>query len=215
MVNGMLGRKLGMTRVFTDGGQWIDVTVVEAGPCKVVQRKTADKDGYEAVQLGYGTVKESRLTNPMRGHFSKADVAPARTLREFRVADGSELKPGDDVKADIFAAGEHVDVSGTTKGKGFAGVIKRHKMKGGPARHGSHFHRAPGSIGQSADPSKVVRGKRMPGHMGNTKVTVQNVEVVQVDADKNLLLLRGAIPGANGGVIKVSKSVKQRKGAAS
>ena len=215
MVNGLLGRKLGMTRVFTDAGQWIHVTVLEAGPCKVVQRKTTEQDGYEAVQLGFGAFKESRLTKPMRGHFGKADIAPARTLREFRVANGTELKPGDDIKADIFAAGDRVDVSGTTKGKGFAGVIKRHKFKGGPARHGSHFHRAPGSIGQSADPSKVYKGKRMPGHMGNTNVTVQNIEVVQVDAEKNLLLLRGCIPGANGTVVKVSKSVKQRKGAAS
>lgn len=215
MVNGLLGRKLGMTRVFTDAGQWIHVTVLEAGPCKVVQRKTTEQDGYEAVQIGFGTRKESRLTNPMRGHFGKAEVAPARTLREFRVANGAEIKPGDDIKADIFAAGDRVDVSGTTKGKGFAGVIKRHKFKGGPGGHGSHFHRAPGSIGQSADPSKVYKGKRMPGHMGNTNVTVQNIEVVQVDADKNLLLLRGCIPGANGTVVKVSKSVKQGKGAAS
>ncbi|MEX2014989.1 MAG: 50S ribosomal protein L3 [Candidatus Hydrogenedentales bacterium] len=215
MINGLLGRKLGMTRVFTDGGQWIEVTVLEAGPCKVVQRKTANKDGYEAVQVGFGVVKESRLTGPMRGHFEKADVTPARTLREFRLTGDSELKIGDEVKVDIFANGERVDVSGITKGKGFAGVIKRHKMKGGPARHGSHFHRAPGSIGQSADPSKVVRGKRMPGHMGNRNVTVQNVEVVQVDPEKNVLLLRGCIPGANGTVVKVSKSVKQRKGAAS
>ena len=208
MDHGILGKKLGMTRVFTDDGRWIDVTVLEAGPCKVVQRKTTDRDGYEAIQVGFGEMKESKTKKPQLGHFAAAGVAPTRTLREFRVPKDSELKAGDEITAAIFQAGDRVDISGTTKGKGFAGVIKRHGFKGGPGGHGSHLHRAPGSIGQSADPSKVYKNKKMPGHMGHTKVTVQNIEVVTVDASKNLLLVRGSVPGANGGLVTVNKSVK-------
>lgn len=212
-MSGILGKKIGMTRVFTQDGRWIDVTVLEAGPCTVVQRKTRDNDGYEAVQIGFGAVKEKRVNKPMQGHFKKAGIEPKRNLREFRVAADCELKTGDELKADVFSAGDRVDVSGTSKGRGFAGVIKRHGFSGGPGGHGSHFHRAPGSIGQSADPAKVYKGKKMPGHMGNRKVTVQNLEVVEVDLDKNLLVVRGAVPGANGGLVSVSKSVKQSKGA--
>ncbi len=212
MVNGLLGRKLGMTRVFTEDGRWIDVTLLEAGPCMVVQRKTHDKDGYEAVQVGFGEKRESRCTKPLRGHFKQAGLEPKRFLREFRVETKDELKPGDEIRTDIFKAGDRVDVSGTTKGKGFAGVIKRHGFGGGPGGHGSNFHRIPGSIGQSADPAKVYKGKRMPGRMGNDKRTTQNIEVVDVDAQKNLLIVRGSVPGAQGGLVVVRHTVKNQAG---
>ncbi len=205
---GILGKKVGMTRVFTEDGRWIDVTLVEAGPCTVVQRKTQDKDNYDAVQVGFGAVKDTRVKKPLQGHFKKAGVDAKRILREFRVAPDNEMKPGDEIKADIFSSGDRVDISGTSKGRGFAGVIKRHGFGGGPGGHGSHFHRAPGSIGQSADPAKVYKGKKLPGHMGDRKITVQNLEVVDVDIEKNLLVVRGSVPGANGGLIVVKKSVK-------
>lgn len=211
MLNALMGRKLGMTRIFTEDGRWIPVTVVQTGPCQVVQRKTADTDGYEAVQLGIEEKKESRCNKPELGHFKKHGVTPKRVVREFRVGSDTELKTGDEVRADLFKAGDRVDISGTSKGKGFQGVIKRHGMHGGPAAHGSMFHRAPGSIGQSADPSKVYKGKRLPGHMGDVKRTIQNVEVVRVDLEKNLVLVRGAVPGANGGVVVLKHSVKGRK----
>ena len=211
MVKALLGQKLGMTRMFTEDGRWIEVTLVEAGPCTVIQRKTKETDGYEAVQVGFGDVKESRCVKPQKGHFAKAGVKPKRVLREFRVDAGSELKVGDEIRNNIFSAGDKVDVSGNSKGKGFAGAIKRHGFGGGPGGHGSHFHRAPGSIGQSADPAKVYKGKRMPGRMGNVKKTTQNLEIVDVDAEKNLLVVRGAIPGANGGVVVVKHSVKGAK----
>lgn len=208
MTTGLIGKKLGMTRIFTEDGRWIDVTVLEAGPCTVVQRKTLDKDGYDAVQIGFGEVKETRCNKPLSGHFAKAGLSPKRTLRELRIEESSELKMGDEIKADIFSLGDRVDVSGTSKGKGFAGVMKRHGYHGGPGTHGSNFHRRPGAIGQSADPARVFKGKGMPGHMGNRKVTVQNLEIVTVDADRNLLIVRGCVPGANGGVVMVNKSVK-------
>jgi large subunit ribosomal protein L3 len=208
MLNGLLGKKLGMTRMFTEDGRWMDVTLVEAGPCTVVQRKTQGKEGYDAVQVGYGELKKSRINKPTSGHFAKANVAPKRTLREFRIEAASELKPGDEIRADIFQAGDRVDVSGETKGKGFAGVMKRHGYHGGPGGHGSNFHRAPGSIGQSADPAEVIKNKGLPGHMGTNRVTVQNLEVLNVDVEKNLVVVRGCIPGANGGMVLVKKSVK-------
>lgn len=208
MVRGLLGKKLGMTRIFTEDGLWVDVTVVEAGPCTVVQRKTKETDGYDAVQLGFGQVKEKRCNKPRLGHFRKGGVEPKRSLRELRIPGESELKAGDEVKADIFEVGDRVDISGTSKGKGFAGVIKRHGFSGGPGGHGSHFHRAPGSIGQSADPAKVYKGKKMPGRMGNRKVTVKNLEILTVDPEKNLLLVRGSVPGANGGLLMVRKCAK-------
>ncbi|MCP4645581.1 MAG: 50S ribosomal protein L3 [bacterium] len=208
MANGLLGTKLGMTRIFTDDGRWIEVTLVETGPCTVIQRKTTEIDGYEAVQLGYGEKKESKCRKPQRGHFAKAETSPKRYLKEFRVDAANELKMGDELRVDIFEAGERVDVTGTSKGKGFAGVIKRHNFGGGPGGHGSRFHRHPGSIGMSADPSKVAKGKKMPGQMGNKRVTVQGVEVVRVDSDKNLLLLRGSVPGAMGGLVEVKKTMK-------
>lgn len=209
MVTGLIGKKLGMTRIFTEDGRQLDVTLLEAGPCTVVQRKTMDNDGYEAVQLGFGAVKEGRCTKPALGHFAKRGVSPKSVLREFPVVQSSELKAGDEVHADIFCVGDRVDVSGPSKGKGFAGVQKRHGFKSGPATHGSTLHRAPGSIGQSADPSRVYKSKSMPGQMGNVRVTVQNLEVVSVDAEKNLLMVRGSVPGAKGGVVEVNRSVKR------
>ncbi len=211
MVNGLLGRKLGMTRIFTEDERWIDVTLLQAGPCVVVQRKTAATDGYEAVQVGFDDKKEKRCNKPQTGHFAKAGVTPKKVLREFRVEESTELKPGDEIKTDIFKVGDRVDISGASKGKGFAGVIKRHGFGGGPGGHGAHFHRAPGSVGQSAQPSKVFKGKRLPGQMGNVKVTTQNLEVVDVDLEKNLLIVRGAVPGAKGGVVTVQHSVKGAK----
>lgn len=213
MMAGILGKKVGMTRIFTEDGRWIDVTVLEAGPCTVVQRKTRDHDGYDAIQLGFGDVKDKHVAKPQIGHFKKAGVEPKRNLREFRVKDDCDLKVGDEIKADFFATGDKVDVAGTTKGRGFSGFMKRHGMGGGPGSHGSNFHRRPGSIGPSADPSRVFKGTRMAGQMGNDKVTVQNLEVVEVDPAKNLLVVRGCVPGANGGIVVVRKSVKTKKGA--
>ena len=211
MAVGLIGKKLGMTRVFAEDGRWIPVTVLEAGPCAVVQRKTTEKDGYEAVQLGYGQRPERRCTKPELGHFGKAGLAPQQVVREFRVDASSELKAGDQVLADMFSAGERIDVVGVSKGKGFQGVQKRHGFAGGPAGHGSNFHRAPGSVGQSADPAKIVKGKRMPGQMGNKRITTQNLEVVQVDVEKNLMLVRGCVPGRNGGFVLLRKTVKGGK----
>ena len=210
MVAALLGKKLGMTCVYTEDGKAVPVTVIQAGPCSVLQVKKSGEtgDGYDAVQLGYGDMKEKRCTKPLLGHFAKSGAAPKRTLRECRVAEDAELQPGDEIKVDIFQVGDRVDVSGATKGKGFAGVIKRHGFQGGPGSHGSHFHRAPGSVGQSADPSKVYKNKRMPGHMGNRRVTTQNLEVIDVDAAKNLIVVRGCVPGARGGLVELRKAIK-------
>lgn len=211
MVNGLLGKKLGMTRMFLENGHWVEVTLVEAGPCTVTQRKTTEKDGYEAVQVGYGEIREKRCTKPLQGHFKQNGLTPKRHLREFRMDEDAEINVGDEIRTDIFKAGERVDISGNSKGRGFAGVIKRHGFGGGPGGHGSHFHRAPGSIGQSADPAKVIKGKRLPGRFGGKKVTTQNLEILEVDPEKNLLVVRGAIPGANGGLVEVKRSVKGAK----
>lgn len=208
MLTGLLGRKLGMTRIFTEDGRWIEVTLLEAGPCTVVQRKTQDTDGYEAVQLGFGSKKESSCTKPELGHFKKASTDAKVALREFPVASGEELKIGDQIKADLFAVGDRVDVSGTSKGAGYAGVHKRHGFGGGPETHGSNFHRRPGSIGTSATPSRTLKGMKMAGQMGNERVTIQNLEVVQVDTEKNLIALRGCVPGKPGGIVEVKKTVK-------
>mgnify|MGYP000555653750 CR=1 FL=1 len=211
MLKGLLGLKLGMTRIFTEDGLWIPVTLLQAGPCTVVQRKTRAHDGYEAVQVGFGDKKEKRCTKPLLEHFKRAGVSPKRILKEFKVEDDNALKPGDEVRTDIFKKGDRVDVSGLSKGRGFAGVMKRHHFAGGPGGHGSNFHRAPGSIGASADPSEVVKGKRLPGRMGNAGVTVQNLEVMDVVPEKNLLVIKGAVPGANGGMIMVKHTVKGAK----
>jgi large subunit ribosomal protein L3 len=196
-VDGILGKKLGMTQIYKEDGTAIPVTVVLAGPCLVVQRKTAATDGYEAVQLGL--VEEGRkvrVGRPREGHFEKAGVAPMRQVVEFKVGPDDEVKPGDQVKAGVFAVDDYVDVVGSSKGKGFQGVIKRHGFGGGRATHGSMFHRAPGSIGSSAFPSRVFPGLRLPGRMGGERVTVKNLKVVKVDEENNLLYLKGAVPGA-------------------
>ena len=207
MVHGILGKKVGMTQLLKDDGTVVPVTVVQAGPCVVVQRKTVEKDGYDAAQLGFVEfVKDKRVGKPMAGHFKKADVAPARFVREVGVSDEDDVKAGDRVQADIFQTDERVNVIGTSKGRGFAGVIKRHHFSGGRATHGSMFHRAPGSIGQSAYPSRVLKGVRMPGRMGTDRVTVRSLQIAQVDGEKNLLFLKGAVPGPNGGYIIIRKA---------
>ncbi|MEL7061813.1 MAG: 50S ribosomal protein L3 [Acidobacteriota bacterium] len=196
-MKGILAKKVGMTQIFADDGKVIPVTVVQAGPCLVVQRKTSDRDGYDAVQLGLVEDSTPRNVNkPMRGHFDKGGVAPTRRLEEFKVEADDPAQPGDQVKANVFADGEYVDVVGTSKGKGFQGVVKRYGFGGGRATHGSMFHRAPGSIGQSAYPSRVFPGMRLPGQTGGKRVTVKNLEIVKVDEDENLIYLRGAVPGA-------------------
>lgn len=200
-----------MTQIFGRDGRVVPVTALKVGPCVVVQRKTAEKDGYEAVQLGLVEfVKEKNVKKPMEGHFKKAGVEPMRFLREFRI-EGSEdeqLNPGDRVLAEQFEVSEKVDVIGTSKGRGFQGVIKRHGQKRGPESHGSMSHRVPGSIGQSAFPSRVLKGVKLPGQMGNKRVTVQNLEIVEVDADNNVILVKGAVPGPNGGYIVVRRAWK-------
>jgi large subunit ribosomal protein L3 len=211
MTIGLIGRKAGMTRVFTDAGESIPVTVIEALPNRVTQVKGVEGDGYRAVQVAYGARKASRLSKPLAGHYASTKVAAGESLVEFRLADGegADLSPGAEIKVDIFAAGQVVDVAGTTIGKGFAGTIKRHNFGGGPATHGaSLFHRAPGSIGQRQTPGRVFPGKRMSGHMGNIRRTIENLQVVEVDAARNLLLVRGAVPGAPGGQVIVRHSVK-------
>ena len=207
MVDGLLGRKLGMTQLFLGDGAVAPVTVIEAGPCVVVQRRTADRDGYEAVQLGLVDPRAAkRATKAMRGHHEKAGVPPTRALKEFRLAEGSELKAGDRVLVDVFEGVEKVDVIGTSKGKGFQGVMRRHGFGGGAKSHGSMFHRAPGSIGSSAFPSRVFKGMRGPGHMGSDRVTSKNLKVVRIDKDKNLLMVRGAVPGPVGAAVMLRKS---------
>lgn len=207
MVNGLIGRKLGMTQIFATDGKVIPVTVVEAGPCRVVTMKTKEKDGYEAAQISFKEAKEKHLSKPVLGHFKKNGVPPARHMAEFK-GDLASMKVGEELTVEIFKEGDIIDVSGVTKGKGFQGVIKRHKFAGGPATHGSMFHRAPGSIGSSAYPSRVRKNKRLPGHMGNKKRTVQNLEVVGVRKEDNLILIRGAVPGSKGSLVIVKKAVK-------
>lgn len=212
MIEGLIGKKVGMTQVFLEDGTVAPVTVIEAGPCVVVQRRSVDRDGYEAVQLGLVDAASAKRANkPMRGHHEKAGVPPTRMRREFRLEAGAELKEGDRVLVDIFKDSTFVDVIGTSKGKGFQGVMRRHNFAGGGAAHGSMFHRAPGSIGSSAYPSRVFRGMRAAGHMGSDRVTVKNLRVVRVDGERNLLLVRGAVPGSVGSSVIVRKS---RKGGA-
>ena len=207
MVEGIIGKKVGMTQVFLPDGTVQPVTVIEAGPCVVVQRKTVECDGYESVQLGLVDAKSARRANKAdRGHHQAAGVPPTRLRREFHLTAGSALKPGDSVLVDIFAESDKVDIIGTSKGKGFQGVMKRHNFAGGGGSHGSMFHRAPGSIGASAFPSRVFKGMRLPGHMGDVRVTVKNLRVVRVDVEKNWLLVRGAVPGAPGSHILICKS---------
>jgi large subunit ribosomal protein L3 len=207
MPNGIIGKKIGITQRFAEDGSVIPLTVVQAGPCVVVQRKTKDRDGYDAIQLGLVEPdRKVRANKPMEGHFKKASVAPVKMLREFRVGPDEELKVGETVKATMFTPADRVNVSGVSKGKGFAGVMKRHHFSGGGATHGSMFHRAPGSIGQSSYPSRVFRGMRAPGHMGQERVTVKNLQVVEVCEEDNLLLIKGAVPGANGTYLEIVKA---------
>ncbi len=209
MQKAIIGKKLGMTQLFDEKGNVIPVTVVEAGPCVVSQKKTVETDGYEAVQVGYGDLKVSKVNKPMKGHFEKADVAPKKYLREFRLADISALNVGDIIKADTFAEGDKVDVVGTSKGKGTAGVIKRWNFGRLKESHGTGpVHRHAGSLGACSSPSRVFKGKKLAGHLGSERVTVQNLSVVKVDAENNIIAIKGAIPGPKGGIVTIADSVK-------
>ena len=208
MQKAIVGKKLGMTQLFDANGNVIPVTVIEAGPCVVSQKKTVENDGYEAVQIGYGDLKANKVNKPMKGHFAKGDVAPKKVLREFRFDDISAMNVGDIIKADIFAEGETVDVRGTSKGKGYAGVIKRWNFSRLKESHGTGpVHRHGGSLGV-IDPARVFKGKKMAGHLGNERVTVQNLSVVKVDAEKNIIAVKGAVPGPKGGIVVLFDSVK-------
>ena len=197
-----------MTQIFDEHGKVIPVTVIEAGPCVISQVKSVETDGYNAIQLGFGDVKESKVNKPIKGHFAKAKIAPKKHLREFRVDSVEGVEVGTEVKADTFVAGDKIDVQGTTKGKGFQGVIKRHGQSRGPMGHGSMYHRRPGSMGPTSTPGRVFKGKKLPGHMGRVTVTIQNLDVVKVDMDKNVILLKGSVPGAKGTILKLRTSVK-------
>jgi large subunit ribosomal protein L3 len=199
----IIGKKVGMTQIFDEKGKVIPVTVIEAGPCVVAQVKTVETDGYNAIQLGFGDVKESKLNKPERGHFAKANLSNKKHLREFRVEDFEDLTVGSEIKADAFEAGDKIDVQGTTKGKGFQGVIKRHGQSRGPMGHGSMYHRRPGSMGPTSTPGRVFKGKKLPGHMGSVTVTIQNLDIVAVDMDKNVILVKGSVPGAKGANLKI------------
>ena len=207
MQKAIIGKKIGMTQIFNAEGKVVPVTVVEAGPCSVVQKKSVDTDGYEAVQLGFGEVKEKHVGKPLKGHFAKSGVELRKVLKEFRL-DEITLNVGDEVKADVFAEGEKVDVTGISKGKGYAGTVKRWGTHRGPMTHGSGYHRGPGSMGACSSPSRVFKGKKLAGHLGCEKVTVQNLDVVRVDMDRNLILVKGAIPGPKGGIVTIKNTVK-------
>lgn len=209
MVSGIIGRKVGMTQIFQDSGEAVPVTVIEAGPCPIVQVKTQERDGYQAVQLGFGKRKENKFNSPIRGHFAKADIPPTQVLREFRVESLDGVAVGDTVDASLFSEGELVDVTGTSKGHGFTGVVKRWGFKGGRKSHGGEQDlRRPGSIGASATPSRVFKGKKMPGRYGAKRHTVQNLQVIQTDAERNLLVVKGSIPGPPNGFLLIRKAVK-------
>ena len=208
MVKCIIGKKIGMTQIFDEKGNMIPVTVVEAGPCVVVQKKTVENDGYESVQIGFGNVSDKKLNKPLKGHFAKANVAPCRKLRELRLEDCSAYNVGDEVKVDVFAAGDKVDITGTSKGHGFTGAIARWNQHTGPMAHGSKYHRGVGSLSANSTPSRVFKNKKMSGHYGVDRVTTQNMSVVRVDAERNLLLVRGAVPGPKGGTLVIRDSVK-------
>ena len=209
MQKGIIGKKMGMTQIFDENGKVVPVTVVEAGPCTGVQKKTVESDGYVAVQLGYGDISAKKVSKPAKGHFDKADVAPKRTLREFRLDDISAMNVGDILKADVFAVGDRIDVVGTSKGKGYAGAIKRWNQHRLRESHGTGpVARHAGSMGSCSTPSRVFKGKRLPGHLGAERVTIQNLKVVKVDAENNLIAIKGAIPGPKGSVVCISDSVK-------
>ena len=210
MKKAILGKKIGMTQIFTAEGAAIPVTVVEAGPCVITQIKTIENDGYNAIQVGFEDIEERKVNKPVRGHFAKLKLALKRHLTEFRLDDISTSNVGDELKADIFAEGDFVDVQGTSKGKGFQGVIKRHGQHRGPMTHGSMYHRRPGSMGATSDPGRVFKGKIEPGHMGNVNVTILNLDIVKVDADKNLIYVKGSVPGIKGSLLCLRDSIKNK-----
>jgi large subunit ribosomal protein L3 len=208
-MKGLIGKKLGMSRIFKEDGQVIPVTVIQAGPCPVIQLKTEATDGYQAVQLGFLERKQKHTNKPMTGHFTRAGVAPARFLKEFRDFPGETLKVGDLVKVDIFTPGDRLDITGITKGRGFTGVMKRHGFSGHKDSHGTHeSFRGPGSIGSNSDPARVWKGKRMAGRMGHEQLTIRNIKLIRLEAEKNLLLVEGAVPGANGGIVEIRLTKK-------
>ena len=208
MNKGLIGKKLGMTQIFDEQGKVIPVTVIEAGPCVVAQVKTVETDGYNAIQLGFGDVKESKINKPEKGHFAKSKLTPKKHLREFRLDSVENINVGDELKADTFTAGDQLDIQGTSKGKGFQGVIKRHGQSRGPMGHGSMYHRRPGSMGPTSTPGRVFKGKKLPGHMGGETSTILNLDVVKIDTDKNVILIKGSIPGAKNSIVKIRKTVK-------
>ena len=208
MKKAILATKVGMTQIFNEDGLLIPVTVLQAGPCVVTQVKTEDNNGYAAVQVGFGQIREKLVNKPEKGHFEKAGVDVKRFLKEFKFDNAAEYEVGQEIKADIFAAGDHIDATAISKGKGFQGAIKRHGQSRGPMTHGSKYHRHAGSNGAASDPSKVAKGKKMPGQMGNVQVTVQNLEIVRVDTENNLLLVKGAVPGPKKSLVTIKESVK-------
>jgi len=209
MEKGLIGRKLGMTQIFAADGASVPVTVIEAGPCYVIQKKTEEADGYNAIQLGFDRKRQKNVTKPLQGHYVKADRGFFRVLREFKTKVAAELELGQELTASIFEVGDIVDVTGTSKGRGFAGGVKRHGFRGGKASHGSMFHRAPGSIGASAAPSRVFKGQRLPGHMGDARKTVQNLLIMGVRPELNVILVKGAVPGSKNGIVVIKNAVKK------
>ena len=208
MKKAIVGKKVGMTQLFLSDGTMIPVTVIQAGPCPVVQKKTVGTDGYEAVQVGFCDIREKLVNKPIKGHFAKANVKPLRYLKEFKLDDTASMEVGQVIKADVFEVGDKVDISGKSKGKGFQGVIKRHNQGRGRMTHGSHYHRRVGSMSACSSPSRVFKTKNLPGHMGAENVTIQNLEIVRVDAERDLLLVKGAVPGPKGGMVAIKSTVK-------
>ncbi|WP_333861057.1 50S ribosomal protein L3 [Clostridium sp.] len=208
MKKAILGKKLGMTQIFNENGKVIPVTVIEAGPCVVVQKKTEEKDGYKSIQIGFGDIREKLVNKPLKGHFAKSGVSLKRFLKEFKLDNIDEYEIGQEIKADIFAEGDRIDVSGISKGKGFQGVIRRWNAQRGPMSHGSKFHRAVGSMGASSDPSRTFKNKKMPGHMGNKNTTVLNLQVAKVIPEKNIILIKGGVPGPNKSFVSIKDTVK-------
>lgn len=210
-MKGILGRKVGMTQIFNEEGLVIPVTVIEIEPNVITQVKTTEKEGYSSIQVGFGAIKEKNVNKPLKGHFEKASVQAKRILKEFRVENSAEFTVGQELKADLFQAGDKVDVTGTSKGKGFQGVIKRHGQRSGPSAHGSRYHRRPGSMGAATFPGRVFKGKKLPGHMGNVQITIQNLEVVKIDVERNALLVKGAVPGPKRGLLTIKETIKSGK----
>lgn len=208
MKKAIIGKKIGMTQIFDANGKIVPVTVIEAGPCVVVQKKTVEKDGYDAIQVGFGDIRETLVNKPRKGHFASAGVAIKRHIKELRLTDITGYEVGQEIKADVFEVGERVDISGVSKGKGFQGTIKRWNANRGPMSHGSKFHRSVGSMGGSSDPSRTFKNKKLPGHMGNVNTTVLNLEVVKIMPEKNVILIKGGVPGPNKGIVVIRNTVK-------